>query len=62
MKQIHLHEEARKYVQEHIVPETDCEGHEIIDLMKHLQYFALLQIKQFAKDEGIEVIVKIDKQ
>ena len=36
MKQIHLHEEARKYVQEHIVPETDCEGHEIIDLMKQV--------------------------
>jgi len=33
-----------------------------MEFEKDLQYFALLQIKQFAKDEGIEVIVKIDKQ
>ena len=51
MKRIDLHKEARNYVLKHIVPETE-EGTEI-DMVKHLQYFALLMIKKIDPEPTI---------
>jgi len=56
MKQIHLHEQAREYAIKHIQPLT--EKGEPIDMVTHLQYFALLMIQQFADQNDIEIYLK----
>ena len=54
MKRIDLHTEAREYVLNNIVPETE-EGTEI-DMVKHLQYFALLMIKKAEPEPKIPTV------
>jgi hypothetical protein len=56
MKAIDLHTEARDYTIKHIVPET--KGNFDIDVVKHLQYFALLMIQKATKDTSVRVEIK----
>jgi len=59
MKQIHLHQKAREYAIKHIQPLT--EKGEPIDMVAHLQYFALLMIRQFTDQNDITIHIKPEK-
>lgn len=60
MKQIHLHNQARRYALDHIEPLT-AKG-KSVDLVTHLQYFALLMIREFADQNDITIIIKTESK
>ena len=55
MKEIELHFEAIKYARNHIVPEV---GNDKIDMVKHLQNFALEIIREFDDQKVIKIIIE----
>ncbi len=55
MKEIELHFEAIKYARKHIVPEV---GNDKIDMVKHLQCFALQVIREFDDQKVIKIIIE----
>ena len=55
MKEIELYFEAVKYARNHIVPEV---GNNKIDMVKHLQCFALEIIREFDDQKVVKIIVE----